>query len=247
MTELLSGNNLRGLAAELIATFMFVFMGIGAVGAATTAGLSLLTPLDGPGLVIIALGHGLGIFIGIVVIARITGAHLNPAVTIAAIVSGNLGIIRGFSYIVGQLLGSIIAVVLLDQFVWDVPGLGAHALSVSANDGLVIEVILTFFLVFTVFAAAMDKRGNAALAPLAIGLVVFVDHLIAVPLTGASMNPARTFGPALIHGVWDDHWVYWVGPIVGGIAAAVTYVLIFGSRDDRDKLGTLNIGSDEVS
>ena len=247
MTELLSGNNLRGLAAELIATFMFVFMGIGAVGAATTAGLSLLTPLDGPGLVIIALGHGLGIFIGIVVIARITGAHLNPAVTIAAIVSGNLGIIRGFSYIVGQLLGSIIAVVLLDQFVWDVPGLGAHALSVSANDGLVIEVILTFFLVFTVFAAAMDKRGNAALAPLAIGLVVFVDHLIAVPLTGASMNPARTFGPALIHGVWDDHWVYWGGPIVGGSAAAVTYVLIFGSRDDRDKLGTLNIGSDEVS
>ena len=247
MTELLSRNNLRGLAAELIATFMFVFMGIGAVGAATTAGLSLLTPLDAPGLIIIALGHGLGIFIGIVAIARITGAHLNPAVTIAAIVSGNLGVIRGFSYIIGQLLGSIIAVLLIELFVWTTPGLGAHTLSISANEGLVIEFILTFFLVFTVFATAIDKRGNAAFAPLAIGLVVFVDHLIAVPLTGASMNPARTLGPALIHGVWDDHWVYWVGPIVGGIAATLTYVLLFGSKNDRDRLGTLNIGSDEVN
>ena len=247
MTELLSRNNLRGLAAELIATFMFVFMGIGAVGAATTAGLSLLTPLDAPGLIIIALGHGLGIFIGIVAIARITGAHLNPAVTIAAIVSGNLGVIRGFSYIIGQLLGSIIAVLLIELFVWTTPGLGAHTLSISTNEGLVIEFILTFFLVFTVFATAIDKRGNAALAPLAIGLVVFVDHLIAVPLTGASMNPARTLGPALIHGVWDDHWVYWVGPIVGGITATLTYVLLFGSKDDRDRLGTLNIGSDEVN
>ncbi|MBO04917.1 MAG: aquaporin [Chloroflexi bacterium] len=249
MIELLSGNNLRGLAAELIATFMFVFMGIGAVGAATTAGLSLL-PLDASGLIIIALGHGLGIFIGIVAIARITGAHLNPAVTISAIVSGNLGVIRGVSYIIGQLLGSIIAVFLLELFVWTTPeaeGLGAHTLTISANEGLVIEFILTFFLVFTVFATAIDKRGNAAFAPLAIGLVVFVDHLIAVPLTGASMNPARTLGPALIHGIWDDHWVYWVGPIVGGIAATLTYVLLFGSKNDRDRLGTLNIGSDEVN
>ena len=125
--------------------------------------------------------------------------------------------------------------------------MGAHTLSISANEGLVIEFILTFFLVFTVFATAIDKRGNAAFAPLAIGLVVFVDHLIAVPLTGASMNPARTLGPALIHGMWDDHWVYWVGPIFGGIAATLTYVLLFGSKDDRDRLGTLNIGSAEVN
>jgi glycerol uptake facilitator-like aquaporin len=105
-------------------------------------------------------------------------------------------------------------------------------------------VILTFILVFTIFATAIDKRGNAAWAPMAIGLVVFVDHLIAVPLTGASMNPARSLGPALIHGQWADHWVYWAGPIVGAIVAAVTYVLIFGTKDDQAKLGAINLSSD---
>jgi len=242
MNELISRDNIRGFMAELIATFTFVFMGVGAVGAAVGAGLSQV-PLDTAGLVIIALGHGLGIFLGIVVIGRITGAHLNPAVTIAAILTGNIGITRGLTFIVGQLGGAAFAALLIDKFVWGIDSLGVHSLSVQSSDGLVIEVILTFFLVFTIFATAIDKRGNAAWAPLAIGLVVFVDHLIAVPLTGASMNPARTFGPALIHGQWADQWVYWVGPIVGGIGAAVTYVLIFGDKNDRDKLGDLRLGS----
>ena len=243
MNELLSGNNLRGLLAELIATFTFVFMGVGVVGAAVGAGLSLLEPLDTAGLIIIAAGHGFGILIGIVGISRITGAHLNPAVTIAAIVSGNVGIVRGLSYIVGQLGGATLAAFLIDEFVWGLDNLGVHGLSVQTGDGLVLEVILTFFLVFTIFATAIDKRGNTALAPLAIGLVIFADHLIAVPLTGASMNPARSFGPALIHGQWADHWVYWAGPIIGGISATVTYVLIFGEKSDKDKLGTLSINS----
>jgi len=226
--------------AELIATFTFVFMGIGAVG----AGLSLIAPFDTAGLVVIALGHGLGIFLGIVVIGRITGAHLNPAVTIAAIISGNVGIVRGFSFIIGQLTGAVLATLLLDQFVWGIDNLGVHDLNVQPADGLVIEVILTFFLVFTIFATAIDKRGNLAWAPIAIGLVVFVDHLIAVPLTGASMNPARSFGPALIHGQWVDHWVYWAGPIIGAIAAAVTYLLVFGTKEDQSKLGAINLSTE---
>jgi MIP family channel proteins len=244
MNELLSGNNLRGFMAELIATFTFVFMGVGAVGAAVGAGLSLADPFDTAGLVVIALGHGLGIFLGIVVIGRITGAHLNPAVTIAAFISGNIGAIRGLTFIVAQLVGAAIAALLIDQFVWGLDNLGVHGLNVQSSDGLVIEVILTFFLVFTIFATAIDKRGNAAWAPLAIGLVVFVDHLIAVPLTGASMNPARSFGPALVHGYWVDHWVYWAGPIVGGIAAAVIYTLLFGDKSDQAKLGNLSLNSD---
>lgn len=244
MNELLSGNNLRGFMAELIATFTFVFMGVGAVGAAVGAGLSLADPFDTAGLVVIALGHGLGIFLGIVVIGRITGAHLNPAVTIAAIVSGNIGIIRGLTFITGQLVGAVLASLLIDQFVWGISNLGVHGLNVQSSDGLVIEVILTFFLVFTIFATAIDKRGNAAWAPLAIGLVIFVDHLIAVPLTGASMNPARSFGPALIHGQWADHWVYWAGPIVGAIAAAVIYVLLFGEKSDQSKLGNIRLSSE---
>jgi aquaporin TIP len=155
MNELLSGNNFRGLAAELLATFTFVFMGIGAIGAAVGAGLNQ-TPLDTGGLVVIALGHGLGIFLGIVVIGRITGAHLNPAVTIAAIISGNIGITRGLTFIVGQLGGAALAAFLIDQFVWGIDNLGVHGLSVESGDGLVIEVILTFFLVFTIFATAID-------------------------------------------------------------------------------------------
>ncbi|MDA1278694.1 MAG: MIP family channel protein [Chloroflexi bacterium] len=238
MSEIVTASNLRGLAAELIATFTFVFFGIGAVGAA----LSFVTPLDATGLVIVALGHGVGIFVGIVLIERITGAHLNPAVTIASIVSGNLGAVTGLFYIVGQLAGATFAALLLDQFLWARDGLGVHALNVSTGDGLAIEVILTFILVFVVFATAVDRRGNEAWAPLAIGLVIFIDHLIAVPLTGASMNPARSFGPALIHGAWDDHWVYWVGPVLGGLVAAIVYVFLFGEKGDRDKFGTISIG-----
>lgn len=242
MSELLSGNNLRGFAAELLATFTFVFMGVGAVGAA----LSLGTPYDASGLIVISLGHAVGIAVGIVVFGRITGAHMNPAVTIAMIISGNIGIIRGLTYIIAQLAGAVIAIFIIDMFVWNGDNLGAHGIGagVSSGDALVIEVVLTFFLVFTIFATAVDKRANAAIAPLAIALVIFVDHLIAVPLTGASMNPARTFGPALIHGNWLDHWVYWVAPIIGGIAGAIAYVTIFGEKADQDKLGTLSIGSE---
>ena len=90
--------------------------------------------------------------------------------------------------------------------------------------------MLTFALVFVVFATAMDRRGLASYAPAAIGLVILVDHLVGVPMTGASMNPARTLGPALIAGQWADHWVYWAGPIIGGVLAAVVYAYGFMRR-----------------
>ena len=182
--------------------------------------------------------------VGVVVIGRITGAHMNPAVTIAAIISGNTGLIRGFSFILGQLIGSSFAIYLLGEFVWIIRNLGVQTLSTTPGDGLVIEVILSFFLVFTIFATMIDKRGNAAWAPLAIGVVIFVDHLIAVPLTGASMNPARSLGPALIHGQWADHWVYWAGPIIGAVTAALTYVMIFGTKDDQVKFGAISLESE---
>jgi len=180
----------------------------------------------------------------VVVIGRITGAHLNPAVTVAAIISGNTGIIRGFSFILRQLTGSTFAIYILNEFVWIIPELGVQSLNVSPGDGLVIEVILTFFLVFTIFATMIDKRGNVALGPAAIGVVIFVDHLITVPLTGASMNPARSFGPALIHGQWLDHWIYWAGPILGAVTAALAYVMIFGDKDDHARLGSIRMSSE---
>ena len=89
------------------------------------------------------------------------------------------------------------------------------------------EITLTFALVFVVFATAIDPRGKAAIAPVAIGLMVLVGHLFAVPLTGASMNPARSFGPALVGNDWADHWIYWVGPVSGALLAAITYQYVY--------------------
>jgi aquaporin TIP len=102
----------------------------------------------------------------------------------------------------------------------------------EVGPGLLAEIILTFVLVFVVFSTAMDPRGPAHIAPIAIGMAVILDHIIGVPLTGASMNPARSLGPALVSGTWDNHWIYWAGPLIGGVLAAGTYRLIFWDRGE---------------
>ena len=167
---------------------------------------------------------------------------MNPAVTIATILTGHTGLIRGISYILGQLAGSTLAVLVIDQYVWSMSGLGVQLIAMpgGAIHSLVLQVILVFFLVFVIFATAIDKRGNPVMTPLAIGMIIFVAHVIGLSLTGGSVNPARAFGPALIHGFWEDHWVYWVGPILGGLAGGIFYVILFGTKQDRDKLGTIS-------
>jgi len=97
---------------------------------------------------------------------------------------------------------------------------------------LLVEIVLTFALVWVVFATAVDPKGPRHLAPAAIGLVIMADHFIGVPLTGASMNPARSFGPALVSNQWADHWVYWLGPLIGGGIAALVYELVFLHREE---------------
>ncbi|PKB68239.1 MAG: hypothetical protein BZY82_01165, partial [SAR202 cluster bacterium Io17-Chloro-G3] len=155
---------------------------------------------------------------------------INPAVTVAAVVTQRMGLTKGLMYVVAQLGGAALGACTLAAFL-EGSGieLSAHSLAsgLEPGKGIIIEAVLTFFLVFTVIAVAMDPRGSAKLAPFAIGFIVLVDHMVGVPLTGASMNPARSFGPALAAGEWADHWVYWVGPIIGGIVAAVFYELVF--------------------
>lgn len=214
----------RPALAEGIGTLLFVFLGAGTV--VVTGGL-LGETLTSARLLAIALAHGLAIALLVAATARISGGHLNPAVTFGALTTGKISVRKAIAYVIAQLAGAIGAALLLQAIIPQAlqGSLGAHGLGpgVSVGGGLLTETILTFTLVFVVFATAMDPKGPGHLAPMAIGLAVLVDHLLGVPLTGASMNPARSFGPALAAGVWANHWIYWAGPLIGAALAAFAY------------------------
>ena len=223
----------RSTLAEFIATLLFVFLGAGVVvvsGSLTNGDLTVAR------LGAIALAHGLAIVLLVYATANISGGHINPAVTFAAVITKKIGLANGVMFVVAQVLGAICGALLIVATIPDAldANVGAHALGagVSVGQGLLMEIIVTFALVFVVFAVAMDPKGMGRLAPLAIGLTVLVDHLIAVPITGASMNPARTIGPALVAGEWGAHWLYWVGPLLGGTLAALVYQYVFIKRPD---------------
>lgn len=229
MDEITSPAALRAALAEFIATLLFVFLGAGSVVVVTSilgnGGLTV------PQLTAIALAHGLAIALLVAATATISGGHINPAVTFGAIITGKISVPKGSLYIVAQLVGAVVGALLLTAAIPSglQGNLGAHGLGagISPGAGVLIEVVLTFVLVFVVFATAMDPKGLGNLAPIAIGLAVLVDHLVGVPLTGASMNPARSLGPAVAAGVWADHWVYWAGPLLGGGLAALVYEWAF--------------------
>lgn len=236
--DLTSVDAWRDALAEFFATGLFVFVGAGAVVA---SGIASGGDLDAARLVAIALGHGLAIALLVYATAHISGGHLNPAVTLAAVVTRKIGMAKGGMYVVAQLAGAVLAALLLVYVMPDASegNLGAHALGggVSAGMGFTLELVLTFLLVFVVFSAAMDKRGAGALGPLAVGLAIVVIHLVAVPLTGAGVNPARSFGPAVASGTWADHWIYWIAPLAGGVLAAGVYQALFASPDDGTVAG----------
>lgn len=229
--DLASPAVLRAAAAEFIATLLFIFLGAGTV--VVTGGL-LKDGLTSARLVAIALAHGLAIGLLVAATAKISGGHINPAVTFATLITGKINAPRAFMYIVAQLVGAIVGAFLLKGVIPAAArgNLGAHGLGpgITVGGALLAEIILTFALVFVIFATAVDPKGLGHLAPPAIGLTVLVDHLMGVPVTGASMNPARSFGPALAAGAWDHHWIFWVGPLVGGALAALVYEFLFLRR-----------------
>ena len=239
MTKWTSADDLTKALAEFIATFVFVFIGVGAVGSVLAVGGTD----SRASYIVIGLGHGLGIMLGVLAVGRISGAHLNPAVTIAALVTGNISVVRSALYIAGQLAGAVLAIAVLNGVAFDRDELGLHQIApqLSTADGLVLEIFLTFILVWTIFATAIDRRGNTALTPFAIGMAITVGHFIALGLTGASMNPARSFGPAAFFGNFNQHWVYWAGPITGGILAALVYVYFFGDDEARKRVGRIKL------
>jgi aquaporin TIP len=221
----------RATFAEFIATLLFIFLGAGTV--VVTGGL-MKEGLTSARLVAIALAHGLAIALLVAATAKISGGHINPAVTFGALVTGKIRPPQAMMYVGAQLAGAVVGAWMLTLVIPAAArgNLGAHGLGagISAGGGLVAEIVLTFALVFVVFAVAMDPKGLGHLAPAAIGLTVLVDHLFGVPVTGASMNPARSFGPALVAGAWNSHWIYWIGPLAGGALAAWVYESLFLRR-----------------
>ena len=207
--------------------FTLLFFGVGSICFAQQAGAS------GPGLVGIALAHGLAIAVMFAAVGHISGGHFNPAVTAAFWVTRRLGTLEALLYWVAQLLGAAAGSYLITLFyledVWRRAALGVPALAsdVSPVMGIAIEAVLTFLLVFVFFGTAANRDSAfGRLAPFAIGLTITGDILAGGVLTGAAMNPARAFGPALVGHYWANQAVYWVGPLAGGIVAGSLYSLL---------------------
>ena len=208
----------RALTAEAIGTFALCFVGILAINVDAIGGAE-----GAASLATVALAHGLTIAVMIAALGALSGAHFNPAVTAGFVATGRMTPVRGAQYAGAQIAGALLASLLIAWlFGLDVVrgGTPAMAPAVKATGGMVVEVVTTFFLVLVIFGTAVDHRAPKSVFPFAIGLTVALDILATGPITGAAMNPARAFGPALVGGAWDDHWVYWVGPLLGGVLAA---------------------------
>ncbi|NET36511.1 MAG: aquaporin [Cyanothece sp. SIO1E1] len=215
--------------AEGIGTFTLVFAGTGAVmvnqiseGAITHLGISFVF-----GAVVAAMIYTLG---------HISGAHFNPAVTLGFYRSGFFPQRQVLPYVLAQLIGAIAASTLLLLSLGRVANLGA---TLPLNDNwlqsLILETILTFILMFVILGTGLDPRAPKGFAGLAIGLTVGLEAAFMGPITGASMNPARSLSPALVGGIWQHHWLYWLGPILGAQLAAFAYTRLAGNLQISDK------------
>ena len=211
-------NVLRRGVAEFIGTFTLIFIGGG-------AGI-----VSGQDIVAVALANGLAIGIMVTNLGHISGGHFNPAITLGFVATRRITMPLAVAYWISQFAGAIVAAAILRGLFSHADFLGAvpHAAGFGAGKGLVVEIILTFFLVWAVFATAVDPRGAfKSIAGLAIGLTITIDVLMGGPLTGAAMNPARAFGPQLVQNDWTKFWIWYAGPIVGACTAALAYEFLY--------------------
>ncbi len=210
----------RRALAEGLAAFALVFAGCGAIVANARYDESL-------GSVGIALVFGLVIMAMVYATGHLSGAHINPAVTIAFTLTRHFPAREAIGYVAAQCAGAVVAALLLAVLWTDEPArLGATVPTVGSGTALVYEGVLTAFLMFVIVAVATDTRAVGAGAAIAIGGTVGLDALFGGPVTGASMNPARSLGPALAAGEWSDFWLYVVGPVAGAAIGALAYQLV---------------------
>lgn len=238
----------RVMLAELIGTFFLCFAGIAAI-------LSTQSPVDsGGGIIGIALAHGLALAVAIACFGGVSGAHFNPAVSIALLVTRRITGVRAVQYILAQLAGATLAAWACSCF-FPVEAVNSAKLGipfpgispaediawVSVPVLLGVEFVLTFMLMTAIYGAAIDDRGQAVkIGGFAIGLTVTFDILAGGAITGASMNPARSFGPTLVYKllggegadrIFDFHWCYWAAPIAGAVVAALIYEYLILRND----------------
>jgi MIP family channel proteins len=221
-------DSLRHFVAEFVGTFALVFIGGAAIMAAAA------TQLPG-GLISVAFAHGIILAVLVSATMRISG-HLNPAITIGFLAARRIEPVMAGVYIIAQIIGSILAAYALKALLPDTLAtatrLGGQSISldISAGQAIGLEAIATFFLAFVIFGTAVDPRAPR-IGGLAIGLTITADILAIGPFTGGSMNPARSFGPAVASGIFEGQAVYWVGPIIGAVAAALLYDTLFIRRE----------------
>jgi len=212
--------------AELIGTFTLIFFGAGAI---LTHNATQMVGMTG-----IAVAHGLAILVMIYAFGAVSGGHFNPAVTFGFLVTRRISLGGAISYWIAQLVGASLAAWVLLR-AWHGPteahlGTPAVAAGVSPMLAMCLEGLMAFMLVIVIFGSAVDPRASKGFAGLAIGLTLVGNILVGGALTGASFNPARAFGPALLSGYWQDQWLYWVGPLLGGAIAALLYDRFFLER-----------------
>jgi MIP family channel proteins len=212
------------LIAEAVGTFLFFFVGAGSVVLGDYLAANGGT---GPGLLGVALAHGLALAVLVSALGAVSGGHFNPVVTFAVWIMGRITPMRAALYVIAQLTGGLAAgmalkVVFADA--WQASNIGTPALGpgITPALGIGIEAVLTALLVLAVIGTAVDPRAPK-IGGLAIGLAVAADILVGGPLTGAAMNPARWFGPAVAAGAYADWYVWWIGPAIGAAVAAFIY------------------------
>jgi len=213
--------------AEFTGAFTLIFIGAGAI-------ISTGGDKGASDRLLIALAHGLAIGVMASALAHVSGGHFNPAVTLGALVGRQISLRLALVYWVSQLLGATVAaVMLLGVFApaeWQPYKLGTPTVgpTVGWGSAILVEAVLTFFLAFVVYGTGIDPKGSFnAVGGLAIGLTISLDIMMGGPLTGAAMNPARWFGPAVVAQFFDNWYVYWIGPFLGAIVAGLLYANVF--------------------
>ena len=225
----------RGVA-EFVGTFTLIFIGGGA---------GIISHSD---IVAIALANGLAIGIMVTNLGHISGGHFNPAITVGFVVTRRITLLLAAVYWFFQLLGAVCAAFILRYLFTELAvRVGAAPVpNIADGKAVLLEAIMTFFLVWAVWATAVDPRGAfKAIAGLAIGLTISIDVFVGGPVTGAAMNPARAFGPELAGNIWTGWWIYWVGPIAGALVAAGSYEYLYLRPAQPDVVGPPESGVEE--